>query len=255
MAKMLLKPIFFNTVLLLTSCLCFAKIQVNDSTSKFFMIAASASYQIPGGDMVKRFGNSFTAGGVFQFKTKSNLLFSFDGDFITGEFVKEPGLLQNITTNDGAFIGVDGKFANVIISERGYDFVLRAGKIFTLIGPNKNSGILLSAGIGFMQHKIRIDDKDKTVEQLKGNYRKGYDRLTNGMLLRQFIAYQNFSNNRLVNFFIGIELNTGFTKNRRAFNFDTMTADTKTRHDFLFALKAGWIIPFYRRDKDRVYYN
>lgn len=255
MTKHLLKSIFLGIFLLLTSSFCFAQINVKDSTLQFYMIGAAGSAQWPQADMANRFGKSYSVGGFFQLKTKKNLLFSFDGDYITGNDVIEPFLMQNITTRDGAFIGSDGKFANVVVTEAGYDFTLRVGKIFSALGHNKNSGLLVSVGAGFIQHKIRIDDKDKTVEQLKGDYKKGYDRLTNGLLCRQLIAYQFFSNNRLVNFFIGAEFNEGFTASRRNFNFDTMEADTKARQDFLFGIKAGWIIPFYPRNKNIFYYK
>lgn len=84
-------------------------------------------------------------------------------------------------------------------------------------------------GVGILQHKIRIEHQDNKIPQLEGDYLKGYDRLSNGLMVHQFVGYFHMSNNRLINFFVGAEAWQGFTKNRRDLNFDTKMHDDKTK--------------------------
>jgi hypothetical protein len=118
-----------------------------------------------------------------------------------------------------------------------------------------NSGLMLLAGTGFMQHKIFIKVKDNMVAALRKDYNKGYDRMTNGFSAVQFIGYMRMDKKRLHNFFAGIEIVEGWTKGRRSINFDTMTIDDNQRLDILYGIKLGWIIPFRKRmAKDYYYY-
>ena len=74
-----------------------------------------------------------------------------------------------------------------------------------MIGPNSNSGILLMGGAGILQHKIRYEIPDNNAPQLSSEHKKGYDRLSNGPSISQFIGYVHFGNNRTINFHIGAE--------------------------------------------------
>ena len=97
-----------------------------------------------------------------------------------------------------------------------------------------------------MQHKIRIqDDPESPVASLTNEYKKGYDRLTNGWSLNQFVGYQYFAKNKRINFYAGIESTQGFTQNVRGYNFDTKSYDNESRLDVLYGLRIGWIVPFY----------
>jgi hypothetical protein len=109
-------------------------------------------------------------------------------------------------------------------------------------------------GVGYLQHKIKIDYRDGTVYQLSEEMRKGYDRLHTGIATRQFIGYQYFGKRNLMNFYGGFEFNQGFTKNRREFNYDTRSFDKERKFDFLYGFKVGWVIPFRSRETEEFYY-
>lgn len=234
---------------------CRAQYSIRDSSISFPMIGATISYDLPAADMADRFGNNFSAGGVFQWKLKSNLLIGIEANYIFGENVLENHFLDQFRTSDGNFIDGNGSYSTVSLSERGLRLNLKFGKIFPLFGPNKNSGLLTSLGVGFLQHKIFIDTPGNPIPYLEGEYAKGYDRYTNGFMINQFIGYMNFSNKRLVNFFAGIEVTEGFTQNRRDYNFDTGMHDNKKRTDILVGIKAGWVFPIYKRIADKYYIN
>jgi hypothetical protein len=219
------------------------------------MLGGTFAYQFPGGDLADRFGNNYNVGGTFQWKTKKNWLFGIDGNFMFGEDVKENNVLQKISTSEGFIIGQDGYYADVYLYERGFMFSAKAGKIFPVIGPNPNSGLVATLGAGLLQHKIRIEDKGNMAPQLNDDYKKGYDRLTNGLSITEFIGYINFSNHRLVNFMAGLEFTQAFTQNRRNYNFDTMERDDKSRLDLLFGVRVVWLITFYKRMPKEFYYD
>src|SRR5688572_26799444 len=118
-----------------------------------------------------------------------------------------------------------------------------------------NSGVYVLAGAGFMQHKIHYEDVSRTASQLRGDYKKGYDRLTNGLALTQNLGYMYLAERRNINFFVQLEITEGFTQNRRDYNFDLMGPDNQKRLDLLYGIKLGWIFPVYKKLPQEFYYN
>ena len=55
-----------------------AQVNVNDSTVAAFIPTFSYAYQFPGGDMAEQCGNNSTIGGGLMFKSKKNILLSFE---------------------------------------------------------------------------------------------------------------------------------------------------------------------------------
>ena len=106
-----------------------------------------------------------------------------------------------------------------------------------------------------MQHKIRIEHQEHEIRFLEDDYLKGYDRLTNGLCLYQFAGYSLMSNNRLINFFVGVESYQGFTQGRRDLNFDTGLTDNAKRMDVLLGIRGGWVLHLYRRAPDEYYFD
>lgn len=222
---------------------------------KGFIIAVNGNFDIPGADMAKRFGLSYRIGPAILYKTKSNWMFGAKGDFILGGKIKEDSLMYNIRDNDGSFLNNSGQRVGVGIFERGYAVGLEVGKIISIRKSDPNTGILVMTGAGFVQHKINIFDKDKTIPQLLGDYRKGYDRLTNGWYLEQFVGYNHFDKNGFFNFHIGADVLAGFTKSRRDFQYDLMRRDDKSRVDLLFGLRGGIYIPIFKKKSEETFYE
>jgi hypothetical protein len=249
MKKLILTLILFSATLLGVN----AQSSVKDSIIKCVLVSPSFSLQFPGGDMADRFGTNSTVGVSVAIKNKKNWTFSLEGNFIFGSQIKEASIFSNLTVDGGFIVGSDGLYADIRAFQRGYTVFGNVGKIIPYKGPNPNCGIYVQAGVGFLQHKIRIEDKKNAVPSLQGDYLQGYDRLTNGLALRQFIGYAYLGNKRLVNFFGGIEFVEGFTQGRRNFNYSTGLSDTGKRFDFLMGVKLGWIMPFYKQAPDKFY--
>ncbi|HNB82224.1 MAG TPA: hypothetical protein PLP14_09015, partial [Chitinophagaceae bacterium] len=104
------------------------------------------------------------------------------------------------------------------------------------------------------QHKIKLFDKDQSFPQLRDEYVKGYDRLSNGLYLEHFTGYMYFSKNKLINCMMGLNIVCAFTKGRRDFLYDVARSDTRSRTDLLVGLKLGWIIPMYKKVSEETYY-
>jgi hypothetical protein len=250
------KPLILLFILLVT--LSFrgqSQATVKDSSIAFSIIGVTGAYQLPGGDLANRFGNDVSVGANFQRKLKSNWIFGIEGDFFFGDQVKETQIFDSIVASNGYLITEEGHFSDILLTERGFKFELKAGKIFPFIGPNPNSGLLIQGGVGLLQHKIRIETPGGSVPSVSGDYAKGYDRLSNGASLTEFAGYINFANKRLVNFYLGVEATQAFTQNRRSYNFDMMKQDNAHRLDLFFGIRAGWMFPLYKRLPAAYYYN
>jgi hypothetical protein len=226
---------------------------INDSSITFSFVGINYGYMIPGGDLVKRFGNNSEVGLSYSIKLKNKWTIGLDGQFIFARKVKENHILDEITSTNNTIIGVDGNYADIRFFERGYHFTANLGRIFSFKKPNPNSGIWITAGAGFLQHKIRIENIGNTVPELTKQYLKGYDRLTNGFELREFIGYAYFGRKRLINIYAGFEFIQAFTKCRRDYNFDTRTHESNNRIDLLNGLRIGWLLPLYKRPPEKFY--
>jgi len=244
------KRIVFFTLFICTISGYFAQVSVKDSCVFAPMVSASYAVQAPGADMAKRFGVNSAVGLHLFIKTKKNWLWGVTGDFMFGNQVRENHILDSITTSDGFFISNNGKLVDKQLSERGFTVFLKFGKVFSVLSPNPNSGIMAMAGVGFMEHHIRIDLVDGNsviVPQMTDQLKKGYDRLSNGIAFTQFLGYLYLSNNRITNFFAGFELTEGITQNRRTIDYDQMKHDNSVQNDLLYSFRVGWILPLYKR--------
>lgn len=233
-----------------------AQVNVKDSAVFTTMVYPAFALQLPGGDLKLRYGFSTSIGPGFMMKLKSNWVLALETGFIFGSDIKdEQQVLQNISTSDGWVIDANGTYATIHMYERGFSAMAGLGKIFTGLGPNLNSGIMLMGKAGYLQHKIRIDNTDNAAPQVAGDYKKGYDKLSDGPAISEFLGYMYLGNNRLVSFFGGISCTQAWTKSRRIYDFNAMKKDDTQHFDMLFEFRGGWIIPLYKRSPKEFYYN
>jgi hypothetical protein len=196
-------------------------------------------------------------------KSKKNWMLGAKFDFILGNDIHIDSFMINIRDqyNTGfngkyvEFINAGGNRVGIPIYERGYATGIEAGKIINLNRLRPDNGIMVLTTAGFMQYKVNIFDADNAVPQLRGDYKKGYDRLTNGMFLEQYVGYVYFSKSRLINFHIGLDALFGFTQDRRSYLYDVMRTDTKQRVDILYGLRGGWYIPMFKRKSEDILFN
>lgn len=229
-----------------------SQVSVKDSAISTPILGVSYGYYRPSGDMSKRFGENSSLQLNLDLKSKKGVTIGINGSFIFGGKIYEK-LFDSIKTSSGYIINKNGEYGDIRLYERGFTVSATMGGIITFKKPNPNSGIMINIGLGFIQHKIRIEAIGNNTPPLSKQYKKGYDRLTNGFLLSENIGYLFLSKNRIANCYIGFECMQGFTKNRRSFDFDTMEKDNKKRLDVLYGLKFSWIIPLYKKAPQEFY--
>lgn len=239
-----------------TATPAFAQLNVKDSITSFWFLQPHFSLQIPQGDMKERFFTNTAIGFGVHHKTKSNWMFGAEISYMFAEKVRnEDEILSNITTSEGFVIDQTGVFANIHFRQRGFFTGLKAGKVFPTRFGNPNSGVFALGSFGILQHKIRIEVHENTAPQLRDDYIKGYDKLTNGPAGSLFLGYLHTSDNKLSNFSAGIEYVYGITQSRRDYDFILMRKDDRIRHDQLISLRFTWMIPVYSRTPKHYYYR
>ncbi|MBL1232821.1 MAG: hypothetical protein COA31_008885 [Flavobacteriales bacterium] len=248
---LILSLVFFMSNLLWSQA--FEKPVVSDSAYTIPLFKASYAVQLTGADMADRFGTNNNVGGSFAVKTKKNWYYGIKGNFLWGATVRQNNILDQIKDSDGMVINSEGKPTEVFFDQRGSSFFLVGGRMFNVLAPNKNSGFLVYGGIGTLQHKISIKYQG-TIHSLTDEHKKGYDRFSFGYAVNAFAGYMYLSKNRLINFFGGVDLTQGWTKNLRKFNYDTGMPDNKVNSDFLYGFRVGWIIRLNKRTQEEFYY-
>lgn len=217
-----------------------------------FDILASVDY--PKADLAKRFGTSYRIGAGIKHKNEKNWIIGAKFEFITGKQIRDDSLLINIKGSSGAIITQSGEMFNVGQFQRGYMIGIQVGKIFPYLQINKNSGPLMLGSVGFMQYKINLFDRDNSFPQLKDEYKKGYDRLTNGIYVEDLIGYQYLATNKLINFYAGFNFVYGFTEGRRDYLYDVQRSDAGARKDVMVGFKLGWVLPIYKKNVEETFY-
>jgi len=219
------------------------------------LLPVSYSVYASAGDFNNRYGGSSAISLDLQNKTQRNWTFGLRFGYHFGKEINETTLLSNLSNTNGTVTDQDGYPAEMQFFMRGISILGTFGGIINFRSSSPHSGIWISGGAGFLQHKIKIEDLNGKTTQVGDRYIAGYDRLTNGMALQQYLGYLYMDKNKLVNFHIGLDIIEGFTKNRRIFQYDIMEAETHSRIDILWGLRLGWILPFYRLNKDEYFTN
>lgn len=228
--------------------------QINDTTIAVPLIGVHFGGDVPFGDMATLYGPNLNTGINFMYKTKKNYLMGIDGNYMFSKTLRQD-VLKQLRIEDGTIIDNSGYPADIRVSERVVNVNLYFGKVFHVLSANPNSGLMITGGAGYMQHRVHFVDAQFQVAGINGDIRNGLDHLSNGVSLYQFVGYMFLSNNRLLNFYTGFESYQGFTKSVRKWNYDTGTADTQRKTDILLGFRVGWILPLYSRTPKQYFYN
>lgn len=210
------------------------------------LIKPTFTFQIPGAEMAHRFGVNSNFGINLSYKFGKNWTLGGEGNFLFGNKVKEDGHVAGATsTVPELVITGTGALEEVILSERGGMTRVVGSKTFPFNKNKPNSGLEVGFGAGYMFHKILIDVNPDVTPQLSGDYAKGYDRLSHGLALTQYIGIIKLEEGKLVNLSLGLEFTEGITRSARSWDFFQGRKLDKTRFDFLVGLKLSWIIPVF----------
>lgn len=234
----------------------FSQVNLRDSVVFAPLIDISYSYKLPTADLADRFGTHSQIGIGLMFKTRNNLLWGADFNYLFGKTVRDTRFADGFRDDKGYIMANNGLYSQIYFSQRGFTFSGKVGAVIPILSPNVNSGFMILGGVGMMQHKIKMEDKFSEVPLLSGdNYAPGYDRLSNGVMFTQFIGYRLLSNRRLINVFGGFEFTQALTKNQRSVNYDTGIKDNTIYQDFTYGFRLGITIPLYKQMPNEYYYR
>jgi hypothetical protein len=250
-----------NSILLIICFLCTKQISAQKfpehteaaerNKGKAILAHLTLAAHLPAGDMAGRFGANGAFGSAVEYITPNNFLWGIEGNYFFGPKVKEDPLAI-LRTPEGDIIGNNRLVASVVLRQRGFYAGASVGKLFAIGG--KRSGIRLTLGGGILRHRIRLQDDNSSVTQITGEYEKGYDRLTGGWALNQFIGWQHLGVNRRSNWMAGFEFNQGFTRSLRDWDFNERRKLEGSRLDLRFGIRLAWTLPFYQGDAEQIYY-
>lgn len=217
---------------------------VPDTSLLLNMFSFHISGHVPAGDIAKRYGLNMGVGGTYWLKTKSNWLLSADFTYFFGNKFKEDSILAGVQDQYGYFITTYGEQMEISYYERGYYAGIRAGKLFPVIGPNKNSGLMIMGSAGFLEYKTFFRQEENNIPVVTDDYSKMFDYLTNGFALNQFIGYLHLDHREPLNFYVGLDFHQAWTHGRRDWLYDLKGPEPAgIRHDFLFGIRMGWLFP------------
>jgi hypothetical protein len=230
---------------------------VKDSTIGSPLIGVHYGGNWTAGDLSDRYGFMNHVGISAGYKTNKNWYYGLDANFMFGNQTKITGIFDHLVDEKGNITDINGDIANVLIYPRGVNVNTSFGKLFPVLSPNSNSGILVHVGAGYLLHRLRIETNEQVVPQIELDYKKGYDRLTIGVNFHQFIGYSFLANSGAYNFYGGFYIQEGLTKNQRTIFFDQpdVPVSTATRLDIQYGFRLGWYIPFYKRQPKEYYFD
>jgi len=227
----------FIAFLLLLNISCFG--QDEDRLDLIFRYGVD----LPSGTLAERFGLSYNPEIGLQY-SKNNYFAGIHGSMFLGPIVKED-VISNLRTEQGTLVSQQQDLAIITMKQRGFTVGIHGGKFFPIIKAQNTHGIRVKLGLNVLTHYIIFNNETASTNQLLGDYGRGYDRLTRGMGIEEFIGYQFVSGTGSVRFFAGINGIQGFTKNLRPYNFDTRERNSSTRLDMLTGFRLGIAFKMY----------
>ncbi len=253
--------ILFFLVIFLPNSFVFSQIQMKrsttDSAGLIAYISANYSYNfiLKNSDLYKESTNLMGVGANLSLKTKSNWTIETGFNYyFAGKVKGTDSMFAMITNAAGLIMDGNGTAANIEVDTRGWSLRLEGGKIFPVSKKMQNAGIHTKLGVGILQRNVFIKNPDNLVACLTEEYKKGYDRLTLGVSLYQYIGYTHLSNIKYSCFYGGIEFYEIFSKRQRDYDFNLMGKDNRKFFDVLIGLKFGWIVPLYKKEYIDTYY-
>lgn len=210
------------------------------------------------GDLGQRYGYMNNIGVSLNLKSKSGLTLGVESSFMFGNSFKSEfdSVFTHLIDSYGNITDINGDIARVLVYSRGFYSNAVVGQLYRL-HEKSNNYLWVQFGLGYLQHRFRIETNSQVVPQIEQEYRKGYDRFTSGMNVSQFIGCALIPEDRYYNFFLGFYIQEGFTYNRRDINFDQpdTPVSNELRLDIQFGLRGGWLIPFYKAKPKDFYFE
>ncbi len=227
-----------------------------DTAATMLWAGVNIGGQLPVGTLHEWFKPNLSVGVDLTLKTKSNWTIDFAANYMFGAKLRDTtfAFLGDLYQNNIIYDGNGFKANGLSLEGRYWFFGLGVGKVIP-VDRWKNSGIWIKHNMGYFGHFIRINDYDHQIPQLDGDYKKGYDHLSAGFAMNQFIGYLYIQKNRVLSFYAGIEFYEIWSKPARNYIFNEGPTDNmKNTFSGLIGLRFGWNIPLYEKKSVTTFY-
>jgi len=218
------------------------------------MIVPNYTAQFPFASMKQRFGFNSLFSGQVLYKNKKNWLFGGEGGVLYGTDVKESYIISGIATSYGQFITQQNGITGISLGELGFNIKFTFGKIIPFSEKYPDAGLILMTEAGFLEHKISINVKASELPQFSPDYKKGYDRLSNGPVISQFVGGTFMARRKYLSFYGGLQLDAAYTQGRRPYDFYLMAPLHDNRLDLFLGIKIGYIIPIFLQTSEKEFF-
>ena len=163
--------LWLKTYLVIMSLL---SVKILASQETFFGGTAHYMYQFLSGDVSQHYGSNNNLGFNLNVKLRNNITLGVEGQFLFGSQYKDLSVLGNMVTSGGFIIGEDNSIETPELEGRGGNFFVEVGKIFSLNNKNKNSGLHIKGGVGYLFYSAYNTADVRSVTQLSGEYFNGF---------------------------------------------------------------------------------
>lgn len=228
------------------------KKKINNPTDKIVLLGVHVTGQQPFGVLSERYGNFATIGAGGEYKFKKGLILGIEYNWGFSENVKENTIFGHMIGPTPQLFDLEGYYSVITMQHRSQFALAHMAYVIPFNRGNMNTGLFIQGGVGYNQHKIFIQSsEDKLPQVMDKDYKHGYDRLTSGLLTRQYIGYQRVTPTGYFHFRAGIELNQGFNQGRRVWNFQENIPGNEKRFESSAALKFSILLPIYIKDRSQ----
>lgn len=225
--------------------------------SQFFEIHYNANWTAA--DLASRYGYLNNIGAGVHLRTRKSFTIGLETNLIFGNRFRNEfdSVFSHLIDSYNNITDINGDIARVLVYSRGFYGNLDFGKLVSLNQVSKKDFLWIQFGVGFLQHRFRIETNSQVVPQIEQEYRKGYDRYTSGLNFSQSLSYALMPEERYYNFYAGFYVQEGLTYNRREINFDQPNTPVSKdlRLDIQIGIRLGWIIPFYSAEPKDYYFE
>ncbi|MCC7297906.1 MAG: hypothetical protein IT244_06185 [Bacteroidia bacterium] len=230
------------TLLLLVHAAAFSQTTEKPAPAAHYLILRPGAGMYLGlGDLGKRFDRFASTPINFYYKAPK-YSFGLSWSPFLGNRVRIDSLYGGILGESQIIYDKSGNPGLIRYYMRGFTVQGKISKFIPVKKSWKYSQFEIGFGTGFMQHRIKAKFDVGSIPQLEGEYKPGYDRLTNGIMFSQCFNF-HYLNTETVSFYAGIELGQGFTKNQRKWDYGTIKSNQALRTDLYTGISAGIIIP------------
>jgi hypothetical protein len=228
------------------------KKKINNPTDKIVLLGVHIAGQQPFGTLSERYGNFATIGAGGEFKFKKGLILGMEYNWGFSENVKENTIFGHMIGPTPQLFDLEGYYSVITLQHRSQYAMGNIAYVIPFNKRNMNTGLFVQGGIGYNQHKIFIQSSEEKLPQVMGKeYKYGYDRLSSGLLTRQYVGYQRITPTGYFHFRAGIEFNQGFNQGRRVWNFQKNAPGNEERFESSIGLKFSILLPIYIKDRSQ----